>query len=418
MKNRLLGGILLGCAILHGICAQQVFRLKNPSFEEGPLGIGVIPKGWSNAGAIGESPPDLQPGHFDVFLPAAEGEHYLGLVTRNNNTWEGVSQRLDGFLIKDSIYTFSIFLARSSTYRSLTRMSSTKNNRDVEIQMPKMVNYEAPTILNIWGYNTETGQEELLVQSVPIEHTCWRQYTFVLKPQKGAYNQLDLMAYYVPGGNNMLGNLLLDACSDIKLGSPDKTVRYQLEICPPETRSLLIENASFEQPFEVVTDTTPGWFWPEESNQDALRVERASKRTKALSGEHFAVMTLEGENTAQRIGYRLASPLSKSKLYRWAVSLGYEKKGYVSSNGKLYKDPLFLEVWGYNEKNGQIERLAKTENALDVTPWTYYTMHLLPENGDYNVLYLKVAHNGNGINGQNGHLFLDGFSPISRLYDK
>jgi len=184
--------------------AQEVFNLKNPSFEKDKPRAGEAPSDWLDMGAPGETPPDVQPGMFDVIMKAQDGRTYLGMVVRDNNTWEGVGQRLDGFLKKDSTYTFSLYLARSNAYRSLSRATMQE------------ANYNSPTILKIWGVNTETQEEELLAESTAISHSQWTLYSFTLKPTAADFDEIDLIAYYAPGFEKTNGNLLIDNCSAIK----------------------------------------------------------------------------------------------------------------------------------------------------------------------------------------------------------
>lgn len=186
------------------ISAQKPIELKNPSFDLGLSGAGMVPSGWINLGASDQTPPDIQPGFFQVDMLAQDGKHYLGLVVRETNTWEGVGQRLSEFLKKDSSYTFSVWLARSNVYRSPTPLSA------------EPMNFNAPTILKIWGYNTKTQQEELLAESQSVSHSKWVLYEFVLNPTLADFDELDLMAYYAPGREKQNGNLLIDNCSAIE----------------------------------------------------------------------------------------------------------------------------------------------------------------------------------------------------------
>lgn len=195
--------LILNLLFLEKIIGQDSLTLKNSSFEDDKPAAGIVPNGWLNMGAPGETPPDIQPGSFSVKLEAQHGKVYLGLVTRDNNTWEGVGQRLDGFLKKDSTYTFSVWLARSNIYLSVSKLTGQE------------ANYNSPTILKIWGVNSETNQEELLAESSAISHSQWTLYTFTLKPTVADFDEIDLMAYYAKGYEQNNGNLLIDNCSAI-----------------------------------------------------------------------------------------------------------------------------------------------------------------------------------------------------------
>ncbi len=203
MKTQFMLLFSIVCFTFGTAWGQVTIELKNPSFEAEGRGPGVIPTGWKNLGAIDQTPPDVQPGFFGVTLPAQHGKNYLGLVVREDNTWEGVGQKLNGYLKQDATYTFELWLTRSNSYKSPTRFNH------------ELVSFNAPTILKIWGYNTKTQQEELLAESEPISHSEWVLYKFVLIPTLEDFDEIDLMAYYAPGHENENGNLLIDNCSAI-----------------------------------------------------------------------------------------------------------------------------------------------------------------------------------------------------------
>jgi hypothetical protein len=209
MKNSLLF-LIVSLLFFGKIIGQESFTLKNPSFEDDKPATGVVPSGWLNMGAPEESPPDIQPGQFGVTLKPQDGKRYLGLVVRDNNTWEGVGQQLDGFLKKDSTYSFSIWLARANNLISTSKLTGQETQ------------FNDPTILKIWGLNSETRQEELLAESVPVSHSQWTLYTFTLKPTVADFDEIDLMAYYAQGYEQKNGNLLIDNCSAIAKVAAEK----------------------------------------------------------------------------------------------------------------------------------------------------------------------------------------------------
>ena len=76
------------------LAQDDPIELNNPSFEDFAR-ASKEPRGWYDCGFPGETPPDVQPsGGFEVFKPAYEGRTYLGMVVRDNDTWESVAQRL------------------------------------------------------------------------------------------------------------------------------------------------------------------------------------------------------------------------------------------------------------------------------------------------------------------------------------
>ena len=164
-----------------------------------------MPEGWIDLGMEGETPPDIQPGSWGVKMKAKHGKKYLGLVVRDNYSWEGVGQLLEERMIQDSTYTFSLDLANFNWLVSFSRLTGNG------------VFYSAPTVLRIWGVNTVLNKRELLAESEIVDHGTWLRYTFDLKPKKADCDRLDLVAYYAPGREMTNGNLLIDNCSDIEL---------------------------------------------------------------------------------------------------------------------------------------------------------------------------------------------------------
>ncbi len=204
MKTQIMLLFFLICFPFGEMWGQKPIEINNPSFEADSPAANKVPSSWVNLGATDQTPPDIQPGFFQVNIPAQDGDAYLGLVVRENNTWEGVGQNLSDSMKKDSSYLFSLWLTRSNSYKSRTSSST------------EPVTFNAPTILKIWGYNTKTKQEELLAESQPVSHSKWVRYEFLLKPTIGDFDELDLMAYYALGAERKNGNLLIDNCSAIQ----------------------------------------------------------------------------------------------------------------------------------------------------------------------------------------------------------
>jgi hypothetical protein len=183
---------------------QEVFRLTNPSFEWDSPGAGRVPYGWANLGVPDESPVDIQPGYFGNDTKAKDGRCYVGMVTRDNGSWEGIAQTLEGWLRKDSAYTFSVWLAVGPRYVSISRATG------------REINFDGPVVLNIVGYNTRTGAEQLLGQTTPVQHTAWKKFEFMLYPTTADFDEIDLIVYYGDEARKTSGHLLVDHCSDIR----------------------------------------------------------------------------------------------------------------------------------------------------------------------------------------------------------
>ena len=73
--------------------AQVPIKFQNPSFENVSRAEYTLGD-WISCGMPGETPPDIQPGMFGYTVAPAEGRSYLGMVTRDNHTWESVSRKL------------------------------------------------------------------------------------------------------------------------------------------------------------------------------------------------------------------------------------------------------------------------------------------------------------------------------------
>jgi outer membrane protein OmpA-like peptidoglycan-associated protein len=184
---------------------SEIIFLENPSFEDAPR-AGMTPSGWMDCGFPGETAPDVQPfGGFGVTQLAYDKNTYLGLVTRDNKTWESVVQKLSKPLRKGQCYKFSIYLANSDRYVSATK-------RDPSL----LTNFEKGVVLRIFAGTSPKDKTELLVSSDIVEHTEWRQYKFEFTPKNADYSYFFLEAYYkTPTMFHYNGNILLDKASEI-----------------------------------------------------------------------------------------------------------------------------------------------------------------------------------------------------------
>ena len=176
--------------------------IQNKSFEGKPQAA-VLPPYWTDGGFVQQSPSDTQPGFFGVDLPPSEGESYVGMVTREDGTWECIYQQLLSPMEKNKCYRFSIDIAFFPYYRRRSADS-----------IPQ-AGYNRPVEFRIWGSNNLSQREDLLAISSPIDHANWRKYTFDINPDD-KYNHLVFEAYYTDDQLNYVGNLLLDNMSDLQ----------------------------------------------------------------------------------------------------------------------------------------------------------------------------------------------------------
>lgn len=171
------------------------------------------PAGWRDCGFPGESAPDTQPcGAFGVTTLAADGNTYLGMVTRDNDTWEKAGNKLSSDMQAGMVYEFQIQLCRSEQYESASRITN------------EPANYTSPVVLRIFGGNKYCEKTQLLGVSPPIEHTEWGTYRFTLSPTE-AYSHLLIEAYYAERLiEAYCGNLLVDNASDLIPLGPAATI--------------------------------------------------------------------------------------------------------------------------------------------------------------------------------------------------
>lgn len=194
------------------IFGQEIIPLKNPSFEDNPRAGNPndrIPiKSWSDCGAKNfpyESPPDIHPDDaWKVDKDASDGKTYLGMVVRDNDSHESVSQRLEATLVGGNCYSFSIDLARSSSY--ISRSQKTKQE----------ANYTQPAVLRIWGGAGTCNTAELLAESETVKNYDWKTFTFEFEPEQ-SYRYIVLEAFYkTPTFWSYNGHVLVDNASTIK----------------------------------------------------------------------------------------------------------------------------------------------------------------------------------------------------------
>lgn len=192
---------------LIGQQADDVIKLVNPSFEDTP-GCCRPPDGWTDCGKALETPPDIQPANPPIFAVTKVANHgltYLGLVVRDNDTWESISQRLEKPILKGKCYTFSLSLCRSATYVSGTKRDINKN-----------LSFTEPVIIRIWGGNDYCQKRELLSETKPVDNVDWKKYSFRFEPKSNVQYIMIEAFYKTPTLFPYNGNILVDNASVIQ----------------------------------------------------------------------------------------------------------------------------------------------------------------------------------------------------------
>ena len=168
----------------------QPARLLNSSFEGEPRDA-TIPRGWYEC--MEGTTPDILPGPWGVYLEPYDGETYVGLITRENGTWEAIGQKLSKALEPNVCHYLRLALARSDTY----------------------MGYDQPLKLRIWAGMKKCDRDQLLVESQLIESTEWETFTFQFTPEK-KFKYIIVEAFHKEGRFSYAGNILIDDISAIR----------------------------------------------------------------------------------------------------------------------------------------------------------------------------------------------------------
>jgi len=165
--------------------------LNNGSFEGEPQDA-IVPMGWQ--GCEQGSTPDILPGSWGVYNEPSDGDTYMGLITREDGSWESVGQKLSKAIEKGDCYQFGMDLSHSKTY----------------------ANYNKPIKIKIWGGTKSCSKDILLGASKAISHTAWKRYFFRLEPTTDI--QYIIIEAQIMDGLyfSYNGNILLDNISVLK----------------------------------------------------------------------------------------------------------------------------------------------------------------------------------------------------------
>lgn len=228
MRIFLTTSIFWAC-IISASAQFDIIELSNGSFEDIPhkggglFDIGI--RGWYDCGELQfprETPPDIHPVNaWRVTMTASDGDSYLGMVVRDNDSWESISQRIERPLLKDKCYVFTIDLARSDYYISASRLTN------------KTENYTEPSVLRIWGGTGVCGRQELLGESSTVRNSNWETFEFEFNPGSNL-NYVTLEAFYkVPVLFPYNGHILIDnAASIVEVPCDGEEILAELDKLP------------------------------------------------------------------------------------------------------------------------------------------------------------------------------------------
>jgi len=165
--------------------------IKNPSFEDTPADA-TIPKQWK--GCATGTTPDILPGFWGVYLDAAHGSTYVGLITREDGSFESLGQKLSSTMQAGECYQFSLKLAFSEIYAG----------------------YNEPIKLRIWLGDSMCSKGEKIFESPFIRSESWKTFQIKHMPRKN-YQYIIFEAYYKEGKETRRGNILIDDITPIKM---------------------------------------------------------------------------------------------------------------------------------------------------------------------------------------------------------
>ncbi len=257
----------------------QDIALRNASFEDTPRRGSINTYGfytrsvdeWFDCGRIyfpNETPPDIHPNdYWRNTTPPSDGATYLGMVVRDNESWESVSQRLSLPFRSDRCYTFTIDLCRSDDYWSATKTGNME-----------VANYVTAAVLRIWGGSEFCSRGELLGESLPVVNSEWQSYEFNIEPSD-EYTYVTLEAFYkTPVLFSYNGHILLDNCSGFREIDCETNEPLYVEVEKPEPR----ERETRTSPQVKPKDRNQEVFEPGEveKNVDTLVYVRPKKKEK------------------------------------------------------------------------------------------------------------------------------------------
>jgi len=171
----------------HSLCGQII--IDNGSFEGTPADA-TMPAGWF-AGEKGTT-PDILPGYWGVYNESEDGETFVGLITRQDGSFESISQRLPDKLEKGTCYSLSFFLSFSDNYTG----------------------YNAPIHLRVWVASKKNKRQQLVFKSPKISSTDWEKFTLEFSPEEDMY-YIILEAHISDKKKSHKGNILIDNMSPI-----------------------------------------------------------------------------------------------------------------------------------------------------------------------------------------------------------
>jgi len=174
---------------LHALFTYSQISIPNASFEDTPADA-TTPQSWYPCEEF--TTPDILPGFWGVYKTADDGDTFVGLITRQDGSFESIATRTKETIKSGLCYKMNLSLAHSKTYAGFNK----------------------PLGLRIWTGKTKCDKSELIFESDPISHAEWRQYQIIFNIKHDS-DYILIEVFNKNGSLNYKGNILIDHLSTI-----------------------------------------------------------------------------------------------------------------------------------------------------------------------------------------------------------
>lgn len=190
-----------------------------------------------------------------------------------------------------------------------------------------------------------------------------------------------------------------------------------------------LKNPSFEdKPRKGSYDSRPikGWtncgviYYPIESPPDIhpVSVPAWGVTMKPWEGATYLGLVARATGARESVSQKLSTPLQAEKCYTVSVYLALSKEYKSATMFSMevlqdFSNPVELLVWGGNLICEHSQLLSAT-NAVGHYDWKKYTFEFTPDM-DFKYVTLEAFFKEGFTEQYNGHVLVDGFSPITEM---
>lgn len=139
---------------------------------------------------------------------------------------------------------------------------------------------------------------------------------------------------------------------------------------------------------------------------------------KAIEGNSYIGLVTRYTNTFETLSQQLKQPLENGKCYTLSVYLAVSKI-YSSptprslGNSENFTTPVELMIWGANDYC-KTDQLLCSSGAVLNNDWIKYSFKLYPEK-TFQYITIEAFYTKGSLEPYNGHILVDGFSPIIEI---